>query len=331
MYGRAHVGAHFRMRRASEVPALEVTGLGKRYGDFRALCDVTLRIEPGEIFALLGPNGAGKTTLIGSVCGMVSKSEGTIRVFGTDLAEDPVGPRFEIGLVPQEVSFDPFFTAREALEIQLGYYGRKKDPARIEEVLRALSLWEKADTIARALSGGMKRRLLIAKALVHKPKLLFLDEPTAGVDVELRRDLWDYVRRLRAEGTTIVLTTHYLEEAEELADRVGIIDRGRLLLVEEKGALIRRLGEKQVEVKFSGDVTALPPLLHDADARLSDDRRAVSWTERAGTAPSGDLLRALYNAGLPVAEVDTRSARLEDVLLQVLREQGPPDDCPPAT
>ncbi len=310
-------------------PALEVVGLGKRYGDFRALCDVSLRIESGEIFALLGPNGAGKTTLIGSVCGMVRKSEGIIRVFGTDLAEDPVRPRFEIGLVPQEVNFDPFFTAREALQIQLGYYGRPNDPQRIEEVLRALSLWEKRDTIARALSGGMKRRLLIAKALVHKPRLLFLDEPTAGVDVELRRDLWDYVRKLRSEGTTIVLTTHYLEEAEELADRVGIIDRGRLLLVEEKGKLIRRLGEKRVEVKFSEEQTSLPPLLHDAGARLTDDRRAANWIERAGSVPSGDLLRALYTGGYPVAEVDTRAARLEDILLQVLREQGPPADCPP--
>jgi ABC-2 type transport system ATP-binding protein len=305
-----------------DTAALDIEGLGKRYGEFTALDGVSLRIAPGEIFALLGPNGAGKTTLIGAVCGLVRKSQGRIRIFGADLDRDPVRPRFEVGLVPQEINFDPFFTAAEALGIQLGYHGRPKDPARVEEVLRALSLWDKAHVVARALSGGMKRRLLIAKALVHRPRLLFLDEPTAGVDVELRRELWAYVRRLRADGMTIVLTTHYLDEAEELADRVGIIDRGRLLLVEEKTALLRRLGERRVEVRFSSQVGALPAAAAAYGAKLSEDGRALSFVERAGSRPCGDLLRALYEGGLPVCEVDTRSARLEDILLQVLREQG---------
>ena len=224
-------------------PVLEVDHLVKRYRDVTALAGVSLTIEAGEIFALLGPNGAGKTTLIGAVCGLVKKTSGSIVLFGVDLDQDPLRPRFDVGLVPQEINFDPFFTVSESLRIQLGYYARPPDEARIREVLEALSLTEKANAQTRALSGGMKRRLLIAKALVHRPKLVFLDEPTAGVDVELRRDLWAYVRRLRGEGTTVILTTHYLEEAEELADRVGIINSGRLLLVEEKVSLLRRMGE----------------------------------------------------------------------------------------
>src|SRR5690349_11903085 len=212
----------------SASPALELQGLTKSYAALTALSDVTLSIRPGEIFALLGPNGAGKTTLIGAVCGLVKKTAGTIRIFGQDVDHDPVKPRYEVGLVPQEVNFDPFFTVAEVLRFQLGYYGRPRDDARVMEVLTALNLQGKADSATRALSGGMKRRLLIAKALVHRPRLVFLDEPTAGVDVELRRDLWTYVRKLASEGTTIVLTTHYLEEAEELADRVGVINEGRL-------------------------------------------------------------------------------------------------------
>ncbi len=300
-------------------PALLVQNLSKRYGDFQALDDVNLTIPTGEIFALLGPNGAGKTTLIGSVCGLVQKSAGTIRVFGADLARDPVTPRFHLGLVPQEVSFDPFFTAWEALHIQLGYYGKKRDDARVTEVLTALNLIEKAHVPSRALSGGMKRRLLIAKALVHRPKLIFLDEPTAGVDVELRRDLWTYVRKLRSEGMTILLTTHYLEEAEELADRIGIIDRGRLLLVEEKHALIRRLGERRLEVRFEREVAELPTAAQQVGARLSDDRRTASYVQKVGCPGAGEVLRALYSANLPIADVETRSPRLEDILLQVLR------------
>ena len=230
------------------------------------------------------------------MCGLVKKTSGTIRVFGVDLDVDPLRPRYDVGLVPQEVNFDPFFTVSESLRIQLGYYGRPPDEARIREVLEALSLGEKANAQTRALSGGMKRRLLIAKALVHRPKLVFLDEPTAGVDVELRRDLWAYVRRLRSEGTTVILTTHYLEEAEELADRVGVINSGRLLLVEDKAALLRRLGEKRVRITFSAPVGPLPAAL-DGKAELAEDRRSLVVTERNGKPSAGEVLQQLYRAG----------------------------------
>ena len=298
-------------------PVLDVENLVKRYRDVVALDGVSLTIGAGEIFALLGPNGAGKTTLIGAVCGLVKKTSGRIRLFGTDLDVDPLGPRFQVGLVPQEVNFDPFFTVSESLRIQLGYYGRPPDELRISEVLEALDLTAKANAQTRALSGGMKRRLLIAKALVHRPKLVFLDEPTAGVDVELRRDLWTYVRKLRGEGTTVVLTTHYLEEAEELADRVGIINEGRLLLVEDKRALMQRMGEKRLVVGFATAVERVPEPFAEGGV-LSDDRTSLVYTERNGRPRAGEVLRGLYAAGLPVQEVETRASRLEDVLIEVL-------------
>jgi ABC-2 type transport system ATP-binding protein len=298
-------------------PVLDVQQLVKRYRDVVALDGVSLTIGAGEIFALLGPNGAGKTTLIGAVCGLVKKTSGSIHLFGTDLDVDPLGPRFQVGLVPQEVNFDPFFTVSESLRIQLGYYGRPPDEPRIAEVLEALDLGAKANAQTRALSGGMRRRLLIAKALVHRPKLVFLDEPTAGVDVELRRDLWTYVRKLRGEGTTVVLTTHYLEEAEELADRVGIINEGRLLLVEDKRALMQRMGEKRLMVAFAAAVERVPEPFAGGSV-LSDDRRSLVYTERNGRPRAGEVLRGLYAAGLPVQEVETRASRLEDVLIEVL-------------
>jgi len=301
----------------SSPPVLEVEHLVKRYRDVTALAGVSLTIGAGEIFALLGPNGAGKTTLIAAVCGLVKKTSGTIRLFGMDLDREPLRPRYDVGLVPQEVNFDPFFTVSESLRIQLGYYARPPDEARIREVLEALSLEDKADSQTRALSGGMKRRLLIAKALVHRPKLVFLDEPTAGVDVELRRDLWAYVRRLRSEGTTVILTTHYLEEAEELADRVGIINSGRLLLVEDKVALMRRMGEKRVRITFDAPVSELPVAL-DGRAELSEDRRSLVVTERNGRPSAGEILRQLHAGGITVSEVDTRASRLEDVLIEIL-------------
>jgi len=299
-------------------PILEIRDLVKRYEKLTALGGVSLDIEPGEIFALLGPNGAGKTTLIGAVCGLVTKTSGTMKLFGVDLDRDPTGPRYQVGLVPQEINFDPFFTVAESLEIQLGYYGKPKDAARIQEVLTALNLQGKADARTRALSGGMKRRLLIAKALVHRPKLVFLDEPTAGVDVELRRDLWRYVRQLKAEGTTIILTTHYLEEAEELADRVGVINEGRLLLVEPKDALMKRLGEKRLVVTFQEKVVQSPPMAQQAGAELSSEGMTLTYSEKKGRPACGEVLRSLYEAGLPVRDVETRKSRLEDVLLDVL-------------
>ena len=302
-------------------PVLDIEKLVKRYRDVVALDGVSLQIGAGEIFALLGPNGAGKTTLIGAVCGLVKKTSGRMRLFGTDLDVDALGPRFQVGLVPQEVNFDPFFTVSESLRIQLGYYGRPPDEARIAEVLEALDLTAKANAQTRALSGGMKRRLLIAKALVHAPKLVFLDEPTAGVDVELRRDLWAYVRKLRGQGTTVVLTTHYLEEAEELADRVGIINQGRLLLVEDKRALMRRMGTKRLVVAFHSPVARLPEAFADGGV-LSEDGKAWVYTERPGRPGTGDVLRSLYSAGLPVQEVETRASKLEDVLIEVLHGRG---------
>ncbi len=297
-------------------PVLEVVGLVKQYGSMRALDGVSLRIEAGEIFALLGPNGAVKTTLIGAACGLVRKTSGKISLFGTDLDVDSVSPRYQVGLVPQEINFDPFFTVRESLRIQLGYFGRPANDAWIDELLAALSLTSKASAQTRALSGGMKRRLLIAKALVHKPKLVFLDEPTAGVDVELRRDLWNYVRKLKAEGTTVVRTTHYLEEAQVLADRVGVIDKGKLLLLEEKEALMQRLGHKQLVVRFVSKVDALPAGIIGT---LSKDHLEMQFVERAGTQTSAQVLSALFAAGLPVADVAMQPAKLEDIMLRVLK------------
>lgn len=295
---------------------LEVEALVKHYKAHQALTGVSLTINAGEIFALLGPNGAGKTTLIGAVCGLVKKTSGSVKLFGRSLDEDNLTPRYQVGLVPQEINFDPFFTVRESLRIQQGYFGQPRDDGRIDELLAALSLTSKADTQTRALSGGMKRRLLIAKALVHRPKLVFLDEPTAGVDVELRRDLWNYVRKLKAEGTTVVLTTHYLEEAEELADRVGVIDKGRLLLVEEKHALMRRLGERQLVVKLASPLATLPA---GNLASLSADGLTLTFVERSGSPTSAEVLASIFAAQLPVADVSMQPARLEDILVRVLK------------
>lgn len=294
---------------------LEVDQLVKRYPKHEALSGVSLRIEAGEIFGLLGPNGAGKTTLIGAVCGLVKKTSGSIRLFGQDIEQGGATARAAVGLVPQEINFDPFFTVREALELQLGYYGRSPDAKRVAEVLEALSLDDKADQPMRALSGGMKRRLLIAKALVHRPKLVFLDEPTAGVDVELRRDLWAYVRQLKAEGTTVVLTTHYLEEAEALADRVGVLARGKLLVVEEKSSLMRRMGERRLEVQFAEPVTRPLP-----DGTLSNDGKTFTFVERPGGVAAGEMLGRLYALQVPVADVSVKPASLEEVLLRVLNQ-----------
>ncbi len=301
--------------------ALSIEHLTKRYPKLVALDDVSLTIQEGEIFALLGPNGAGKTTLIGAVCGLVKKTSGKIHVLGQDLDVDEVKPRFAVGLVPQEVNFDPFFTVKESLHIQAGLYGKPRNEARVQELLSTFELLDKANAQGRALSGGMKRRLLIAKALVHEPKLLFLDEPTAGVDVELRRDLWAYVRKLRAGGTTIVLTTHYLEEAEELADRVGIIHHGKLVLVEEKAALMKRLGERELHVRFASPVPS-----SGAPAGVSgwsEDRLSLIHVERRDGLTATEVLARLYGAGLPVSEVETRRSRLEDILIGVLKGAAP--------
>jgi ABC-2 type transport system ATP-binding protein len=243
-------------------PVVQLRGLVKEYGALTALGGVDLDIAPGEIFGLLGPNGAGKTTLISIVAGLIRATAGTATVLGHDVVRDYRFTRRAIGLVPQEINFDPFFTVEESLRFQAGYFDLRLADSRVEEILGALDLLGKRDVSCRHLSGGMRRRLLIAKALVHEPRVLFLDEPTAGVDVELRRALWSYVRTLRERGTTVVLTTHYLEEAEELADRIGIIDHGRLLLVEEKAALLRRHGGRSLEdvyVELVGRKQEVPP------------------------------------------------------------------------
>jgi ABC-2 type transport system ATP-binding protein len=302
--------------------AVSVRGATKRYGRFTALDSLSLDIRRGEVFALLGPNGAGKTTLISLVAGIARLSSGSIRVLGWDVQRDYQLARRAVGLVPQEVNFDPFFTVEEALRFQAGYFGVRLEEARLMEILSALGLADKRGANTRALSGGMKRRLLIAKALVHRPAVLFLDEPTAGVDVELRRDLWTYVQKLRAGGTTIVLTTHYLEEAEELADRIGVIKNGRLLLVDDKSALLARYGRRSVRLLLDRAALSLPQAVAGAGASLVEGGRAVVLNPGQGESIAV-ALSALSAAGLRVVDVQTREPRLETVIIELLRTQGP--------
>jgi ABC-2 type transport system ATP-binding protein len=299
--------------------AVETQDLHKRYDQLSALGGVSLSIESGEIFALLGPNGAGKTTWISIVCGLVRATSGRARVLGHDVVGDAIAARKLVGLVPQEVNFDPFFTPREVLSFQMGYYGQRPDRVRIDEVLRALDLSAKADTNTRALSGGMKRRLLIGKALVHRPRVVFLDEPTAGVDVALRRDLWSYVRQLREQGTTIVLTTHYLEEAEALADRVAVINHGKLVGLDTTAAMLARFGRKQIRVRLAAPVgggaaaAKLPAWLVDLGATVD----ASGWvvTCPVGTGSPAPLLARLAAMDPAVADIDTEQPSLEQVFL----------------
>ena len=253
-------------------PIIEIEGLSKTYaGGFQALKDVSLTIGQGEIFALLGPNGAGKTTLIGITCGLVNPTSGRVLADGHDIVRDYRAARAKIGLVPQELSTDAFETVWDTVKFSRGLFGKAPDAAHLEKVLKDLSLWDKKDAKIMALSGGMKRRVMIAKALSHEPTILFLDEPTAGVDVELRRDMWEMVRRLRENGVTIILTTHYIEEAEEMADRVGVISKGELILVEEKAALMRKLGKKQLTLHLQEPLTAVPDGLSQYDLALQAD------------------------------------------------------------
>ncbi len=303
-------------------PVVQIRGLEKRYGNLVALGGVDLDIRPGEIFGLLGPNGAGKTTLISIVAGLVRASAGEARVLGHDVVRDYATTRRVLGLVPQEINFDPFFTVEESLRFQAGYFGVRLGEQRLVEILGNLELLEKRATNTRALSGGMKRRLLIAKALVHEPRVLFLDEPTAGVDVELRRALWRYVRTLRDRGTTVVLTTHYLEEAEELADRIGVIDRGRLVLLEEKEALLRRHGAKTLRLIPARPLRAVPPPLAALGARLEEGGAAIS-VEVPGGETFGPFLAAASAAGIEVRDLETRRTTLEDVFVLLVGAGGP--------
>ncbi|MFS0737859.1 ABC transporter ATP-binding protein [Sphingomonas sp. 1P06PA] len=300
---------------------LSIRGLAKRYkGGFEALRGVDLDIARGEIFALLGPNGAGKTTLISIVCGIVTPSEGTVIADGHDIVRDYRKARSVIGLVPQELATDLFETVWNTVSFSRGLFGRPRNDSHIEQVLRDLSLWDKRDTQIKALSGGMKRRVLIAKALSHEPSILFLDEPTAGVDVELRRDMWGLVRRLREQGTTIILTTHYIEEAEEMADRVGVIDRGRIVLVEDKVKLMSSLGKTTLRLELAEPRAALPDDLGVAGLELSDDGSRISYVsgEGDGGASAAQVIRALDRAGIELKSIETRRSSLEDIFVDLV-------------
>ncbi|MEM9402127.1 MAG: ABC transporter ATP-binding protein [Pseudomonadota bacterium] len=303
-------------------PILKVDGLHKRFGDFEALQGVDLDIQRGEIFALLGPNGAGKTTLISIVCGITRPSGGDVRVSGYDIVSDYRQSRAIIGLVPQELPVDAFETVWDTVNFSRGLFGKANNPAHIEKVLKSLSLWDKKDSRIIDLSGGMKRRVLIAKALAHEPELLFLDEPTAGVDVELRQDMWNVVRELRESGVTIVLTTHYIEEAEEMADRVGVINHGEIILVRDKHALMQELGRKQLFIHLQSPLSAIPAALSDYELELVTDGAELCYTydtrgERTGIT---GLLSLLQAEGITYNDLRTRQSSLEDIFVDLVRQ-----------
>jgi ABC-2 type transport system ATP-binding protein len=297
---------------------ISVQNLSKTYATgFRALNDVSLDIRRGEIFALLGPNGAGKTTLIGIVCGIVNATEGRVTVDGHDIVRDYRAARSLIGLVPQELTTDAFETVFATASFSRGLFGKRKDPAVVEKVLRDLSLWDRRDAKIMTLSGGMKRRVMIAKALAHEPRILFLDEPTAGVDVELRKDMWQVVRTLRASGVTIILTTHYIEEAEMMADRVGVISKGEIVLVEDKAELMRKLGKKELTILLQKPLAAVPPALAHHNLALADGGRALVYSydtkgERTGITA---LLADLAAADIRFSDLQTTQSSLEDIFV----------------
>ena len=303
-------------------PIISVTDLSKTYATgVHALKDINLEIRRGEIFALLGPNGAGKTTLIGVICGLVKPSTGAIVADGHDIIRDWRAARSKIGLVPQELTTDAFETVWATTNFSRGLFGKAPDPAHCERVLKSLSLWDKKDAKIMTLSGGMKRRVMIAKALSHEPRILFLDEPTAGVDVELRRDMWQVVRDLRASGVTVILTTHYIEEAEEMADRIGVIRNGEIILVEEKDALMQKLGRKQLTLQLAEPLAEAPALLADYNLELSEDGQTLTYTfetERERTRITA-LLRSLNDAGIVFNDLHTSQSSLEDIFVSLVR------------
>ena len=301
-------------------PAISIRNLSKTYaGGKKALDDVSLDIPQGQIFGLLGPNGAGKSTMINIIAGLVNKSSGQVSVWGFDIDEDHRNAKRAIGIVPQEILFDPFFTPREALENQAGLWGVPKDQRRTAEILESVSLTDKAEAYARTLSGGMKRRLLVAKAMVHSPPILILDEPTAGVDIDLRQQLWSTVRDLNERGVTVVLTTHYLEEAEELCDRIAIINHGKLIADEPTGQLVARAQDKEVVVTFDGPVQTLPADERFAKIeRIGEDALAITYAKDRINA--GEVLRILARDGFDIVDVRTREPDLEDVFLSLTRD-----------
>ncbi len=303
---------------------ISVSNLSKSYASgFEALSNVTLDIRRGEIFALLGPNGAGKTTLISTICGLVRPSTGRVTVGGHDIITDFRAARALIGLVPQELTTDSFESVWATVSFSRGLFGKPPDPAHIEKVLKSLSLWDKRKSRIMTLSGGMKRRVLIAKALSHEPRILFLDEPTAGVDVELRQDMWALVRDLRETGVTIILTTHYIEEAEEMADRIGVISKGRLILVEDKVELMRKLGKKQLALHLDQRLEQIPAALAHYGLVLSDDGHELIYTYDAKKEHAGilALLRGLDEAGIAFRDLNTSQSSLEDIFVSLVKEE----------
>ena len=305
---------------------LEIAGLTKVYaGGVKALDNVDLSIRKGEIFALLGPNGAGKTTLIGAVCGLVRPTGGTITAFGHDLASNWRSARARIGLVPQELSTDMFETVYRAVSYSRGLFGHAPDKARIEEILRSLSLWEKKDSQIRELSGGMKRRVLIAKALAHEPELLFLDEPTAGVDVELRKGMWEQIGALREQGTTVILTTHYIEEAELMADRVGIIRGGKILMVDDKASIMQHMGTTEAIIALTEPLSELPASVADFPVTLRDDGLELCFRGGDGSGSGSEqvaaLTKALIAAGIDYRGIDVHDSSLEDIFVDLVSQE----------
>ncbi len=304
-------------------PVISVAKLNKTYeSGFKALVDVDLEIRRGEIFALLGPNGAGKTTLISIICGIVNPSSGAVRVDGNDVVSDYRATRSLIGLVPQEISTDAFETVWATVSFSRGLFGKAPNPAQIEKLLRQLSLWDKKDSKIMDLSGGMKRRVMIAKALSHEPMILFLDEPTAGVDVELRRDMWEMVRGLRQSGVTIILTTHYIEEAEEMADRIGVISKGEVILVEDKKTLMHKLGKKRLTVHLQSPLARIPEELVGHPVELSEDGNELIYTFDAQHEHTGiaGLLRRLNEHGIDFKDLQSSESSLEEIFVSLVNE-----------
>jgi ABC-2 type transport system ATP-binding protein len=314
-----------RARFIAADPVITIAGLTKTYASgLQALKRIDLEIRRGEIFALLGPNGAGKTTLISIVCGIVTPTAGTVRVDGFDIARDYRATRARIGLVPQELHTDMFEKVVSTVSFSRGLFGRAPDPAYVESVLRDLSLWDKRNDRIMTLSGGMKRRVLIAKALAHEPQILFLDEPTAGVDVELRRDMWALVRRLRERGVTIILTTHYIEEAEEMADRIGVVNKGELIVVEEKTALMKKLGKKQLTLHLLQPMAGVPAGLGEWELVLNNGGYDLEYTfdasEERAAIPA--LLRRIDDLGIGYRDLNTRQSSLEEIFVNLVSERA---------
>jgi len=304
---------------------VQIRDVRKTYeGGFQALKGATLAIEEGEILALLGPNGAGKTSLISAICGITQPTSGSITVGGHDVVTAYRAARALVGLVPQEITLEPFETVWRTVRFSRGVFGKRRDDALLEQILRQLSLWDKKDAAIRELSGGMKRRVLIAKALSHEPRVLFLDEPTAGVDVELRRDMWQVVESLKRDGVTIILTTHYIEEAEAIADRIAVINKGEILLVEDKTTLMTRMGQKELEIELVSPLDALPEALSDLGLELSGDgmRLVYRYDTRADRTGIGRLMARIADTGLHVRDVQTRQNSLEDIFVGLVAESA---------